>query len=66
VKQYLLGITSVHPMRKDAVGNYLARAGVGWPVVRRLVAQGKLVEVEHMGRTFYLRKLSAHHEQETR
>jgi wyosine [tRNA(Phe)-imidazoG37] synthetase (radical SAM superfamily) len=60
VERDLLSITSVHPMREDAVGEYLARAGVGWPVIRRLVAQGKLVEVEHRGHTFYLRKLGSH------
>jgi wyosine [tRNA(Phe)-imidazoG37] synthetase (radical SAM superfamily) len=59
-EQDLLSITAVHPMREDAVGSFLARAGEGWPVIRRLVAQGKLVEVEHTGHTFYLRKLGAH------
>jgi len=57
VEQDLLSITAVHPMRRDAVGDYLVRAGAGWPVVRRLVAQGELIEVEHGGHTFYLRKL---------
>ena len=53
----LLSITAVHPMRKEAVSDYLARAGADWPAVHRLVAQGELVEVEHAGHTFYLRRL---------
>jgi wyosine [tRNA(Phe)-imidazoG37] synthetase (radical SAM superfamily) len=57
VEQDLLSITAVHPMREDAVSDYLARAGVGWPVIHRLLAQGELVEAEHGGHTFYLRKL---------
>jgi wyosine [tRNA(Phe)-imidazoG37] synthetase (radical SAM superfamily) len=57
VEQDLLSITAVHPMREDAVGNYLARARAGWPVVARLVAEGELVETELDGHTFYLRRL---------
>jgi wyosine [tRNA(Phe)-imidazoG37] synthetase (radical SAM superfamily) len=58
VEEDLLAITAVHPMRQDAVSDYLARAGVGWSVVQRLVAEKRLVEVQHGGYTFYLRKLS--------
>jgi len=61
VEADLLSITAVHPMREDAVDDYLARAGAAWPAVRRLVAQGELVEVEHGGHIFYLRKLKPHH-----
>jgi len=57
VVQDLLDITAVHPMREDAVSDYLARAKGQWTVVRQLVAEGQLVEVEHGGHTFYLRKL---------
>ncbi|MFN2225705.1 MAG: radical SAM protein, partial [Anaerolineae bacterium] len=57
VEQDLLSITAVHPMRQDAVRDYLARAGRDWPVVRRLMAEGELIEVEHGGHAFYLRKL---------
>ncbi|MEJ2210385.1 MAG: radical SAM protein [Anaerolineae bacterium] len=57
VEQDLLSITAVHPMRRDAVDDYLARAGAGWPVVDRLVAQGELIEAEHGAHTFYLRRL---------
>jgi wyosine [tRNA(Phe)-imidazoG37] synthetase (radical SAM superfamily) len=57
VEQDLLSITAVHPMREDAVSDYLARAGAKWPVVEFLVEQGQLVETQHDGHTFYLRKL---------
>jgi len=57
VEEDLLSITSVHPMREEAVGEFLARAGADWPVVHALIAQGQLVEMEYDGRTFYLRKL---------
>jgi len=57
VEEDLLSITSVHPMREDAVGEFLARAGADWSPVQRLVSQGHLVEAEYGGYKFYLRKL---------
>jgi wyosine [tRNA(Phe)-imidazoG37] synthetase (radical SAM superfamily) len=55
----LLSITAVHPMRADAVAEFLAKAGEGWGIVHRLLAEGKLVELAHDGHIFYMRKLSA-------
>jgi wyosine [tRNA(Phe)-imidazoG37] synthetase (radical SAM superfamily) len=57
VEEDLLSITAVHPMREEAVGKLLARSQADWSTVRRLVAQGRLVQVEYGGRVFYLRKL---------
>jgi hypothetical protein len=59
LEEDLLSITAVHPMRKEAVNAFLAQAGAGWSVVQRLVAECELVEVEHTGHTYYLRKLRA-------
>ena len=53
----LLGITSVHPMREDAVGDLLSRAGAGWPLVERLITDGSLVKVEYEGASFFVRRL---------
>jgi len=61
VAEDLLSITAVHPMREQAVGEFLARAGADWPVVHRLIAQGQLVEMEYKGRKFYVRKLRRRH-----
>ncbi|NLE45854.1 MAG: radical SAM protein [Chloroflexi bacterium] len=57
VEEDLLSITAVHPMRQEAVSEYLARAGAGWPVVHDLVARSRLVEAEYDSRLYYLRKL---------
>ncbi len=57
VEEDLLSITAVHPMREDAVGQSLARAVAAWAVVQRLVAQDQLVEAEHDGYHFYLRRI---------
>ena len=57
VEEDLLSITSVHPMREDAVSEFLARAGADWSVIHRLIAQERLIEMEYEGRKFYMRKL---------
>ena len=53
----LLAITSVHPMRTDAVEDLLARTGSDRSLVRRLLDEGKLIEVEYGGRIFFMRTL---------
>lgn len=58
VEQDLLSITAVHPMRQDAVENYLLRAGANESLVRKLVEKGKLVKTRYGDHTFYLRRLS--------
>ena len=57
VAEDLLSITAVHPMREEAVREFLARAGADWSTVRELITQGQLVQTEYQGRTFYMRKL---------
>jgi wyosine [tRNA(Phe)-imidazoG37] synthetase (radical SAM superfamily) len=56
VEQDLLSITSVHPMREDAVSAFLARAGAGWTAVDRMVTQGQLVRAEYDDHHFYVRR----------
>jgi len=57
VRDDLLSITAVHPMREDAVSAFLVRAGADWSIVHDLLACGQLVETEYGGRRFYMRKL---------
>ncbi len=57
VEEDLLGITSVHPMREDAVKQYLKKAGADWDVITNLMKVGSLVELEYQGEKFYLKKL---------
>jgi wyosine [tRNA(Phe)-imidazoG37] synthetase (radical SAM superfamily) len=56
VENDLLSITSVHPMREDAVVEFLSKANADWEVIKGLKRKKKLVEVKHNGRKFYLRK----------
>jgi len=57
VKDDLLSITSVHPMREEAVIELLKKADTGWEIVKKLIKDGSLMEVEYQGRKFYVRKL---------
>ena len=57
VEEDLLSITSVHPMREDAVSEFLARARADRSLIHRLIAQKQLIETEYEGRKFYMRKL---------
>lgn len=54
----LLSITAVHPMREEALSEFLKRAGADRTVVDRLIDGGMLVEREYQGHRFYARKLS--------
>ncbi len=57
VEEDLLSITAVHPMRKDAVEEFLKKARADWERVDRLVESGKMVRLEYRGRVFYVRNL---------
>jgi wyosine [tRNA(Phe)-imidazoG37] synthetase (radical SAM superfamily) len=57
VEEDMLSITAVHPMREDAVSEFLARARADWSVTQRLIAQERLIEMEYEGRKFYMRRL---------
>lgn len=57
VEEDILSITSVHPMREDALKEFLERANSDWLVIERLIKQGKLVESEYEGHKFFIRRL---------
>ena len=59
VAEDLLAITSVHPMREDAVRALLERTGGDWSIILKLIAAGHLVESEYQGEKFYLKKFCA-------
>jgi len=58
VEEDLLSITAVHPMRQDAVDSFLAKAKADWSAVDSLITRDQLIETEHEGRKFYMRKLN--------
>jgi wyosine [tRNA(Phe)-imidazoG37] synthetase (radical SAM superfamily) len=59
IEEDLLSITSVHPMREDAVREFLKKENADWSVVEKLLEEGKLIELEYNGKKFYMRKLKS-------
>lgn len=57
VAKDLLAITSVHPMREEAVQELLSKTGSDWHLVERLVDERQLIQTEYEGRKFYVRCL---------
>lgn len=51
----LLGITAVHPMRRQAVERFLDEVGAAWSVVDGLLARGALIETGYDGHVYYVR-----------
>ncbi|HUU40489.1 MAG TPA: radical SAM protein [Desulfatiglandales bacterium] len=58
IEEDLLAITSVHPMREDAVREYLKKASADWKVITDLIDRGLLTEIKYQGKNFYLKKFS--------
>lgn len=52
-----MSITAVHPLREDAVREFLAKAKADWSTIQKLIDQGHLIEAEYEGKRFYLRRL---------
>lgn len=57
VEDDILSITSVHPLREDALRELLRKGNADWSLVDRLIMEGKLIELEYNGQKFYMRRL---------
>jgi len=57
VKEDLLAITAVHPMRREAVRELLRKANAEWRVIEELLHKNLLVEVKYEGDLYYMRRL---------
>jgi len=57
VEEDLLSITAVHPMRKEAVKEFLKKADADWRIIEKLLKENKLVELEYEGNKYYMRRL---------
>jgi wyosine [tRNA(Phe)-imidazoG37] synthetase (radical SAM superfamily) len=58
VVEDLLSITAVHPMRREAVKEFLRKTNANWNVIEELLLEEKLVAQEYEGNVYYMRKLS--------
>ena len=59
VDKDLLDITAVHPMREEAVTEFLKKAKAEWSAVDQLIKKGLMVKKNFQSKTFYTRKLFA-------
>jgi len=57
VKRDLLSITSVHPMKEEAVEKFLNKARADWDIVESLIKKGDLLKVRYRHQNFYVRKI---------
>ena len=57
VKDDILSIASVHPIREDGMRELLEKANTGWDVVETLKNEKRIVEVKYRGKRFYIRNL---------
>ena len=53
----ILSITSVHPMREEAVRKLETRYGIGDASLKKLIAEEKVKRIDYRGETYYLRNL---------
>lgn len=53
----LLAITAVHPMRDEAVRQFLTKANCDWALIQELLDQGEIKEVYFAGHRFYVRTI---------
>ncbi len=58
VEEDILSITSVHPMREEALKDFLKRAKSDWSTILKLINKGQLVETDYKGNKFYIRKFT--------
>ena len=58
IKDDLLNIAAVHPLKSESVKKLLEKANANWRVIEQLLSQKKLREVEYEGSKFYVKNLT--------
>jgi wyosine [tRNA(Phe)-imidazoG37] synthetase (radical SAM superfamily) len=58
IEEDILSITSVHPMREDAVKEYLHTAGGTFSTIEKMIEDERLIALNHDNNRFYIRKFS--------
>jgi len=57
VEEDILSITSVHPIRDDALIKFLDDVKTDWPLIEKLIYDKKLKEIDYNGSKFYMRRV---------
>lgn len=53
----LLSILAVHPMRKDAIEEFLIKSNSTWDLINKLIANNKLKTVEYARNDFFIKNI---------
>ncbi len=56
LKEDILSITSVHPMREEGVNELIKKTGESWNLVEKLLKEEKIIKIQYKNKNFYLRK----------
>ncbi len=56
LKEDILNITSVHPMREDAVKKLIKKDNSNWKTIEELIKNNKIKKTTHKNKNYYLRK----------
>ena len=57
IRQDILNITSVHPMREDAVKVLLKKSQSGWNIIEQMLQEKEIIRLPYDGHNYYLRNL---------
>lgn len=55
----LMSILAVHPMRKDAVEEFLAKANSDWEIINNLIENRSIRTVEYSNNSYYLKNINS-------
>ncbi|HEC87250.1 MAG TPA: radical SAM protein [Thermoplasmatales archaeon] len=58
IRQDILSITSVHPIREEGMEELLRGANSDWEIIENLKNENEIVEVKYKGKRFYMKNLS--------
>lgn len=59
IREDILSIAAVHPIRQDGLVSLLDKSGSHWELVEDLIREELLTEIIFAGQTFYVRKLKS-------
>jgi wyosine [tRNA(Phe)-imidazoG37] synthetase (radical SAM superfamily) len=57
IRQDILNITSVHPMREDAVKILLKKSQSGWNIIEQMLQEKEIIRLSYNKHDYYLRNL---------
>ena len=58
IRQDILSISSVHPIREEGMEELLKGANSDWEIIESLKNENEIVEIRYKGKRFYMRNLS--------